>query len=378
MSSRSRYLAQAERFQLYAHAAYGSPTSYAQWAEDLILLRALNTVDRGFYIDVGAWDEVQDSVTKLFYEKGWSGINIEPCPRWFSTLVAPRSRDINLRLAASDHTGVVTLHEIPETGLSTIVAKYADQYLAQGLPHRAYPVPCRPLRDICDEYVHGDIHFLKIDVEGAEKSVLQGCDFNRFRPWLLVIEATVPNTQTPCHAEWEDLVLRTGYEFALFHGVNRYYVARERQGLKAIIQQPESSLLSVRGRKIRSLKPVTPLGEASEASSHKSFSEPPSHPLRPLSACQIEAGLTGQPSSRALPEKPEVKSRPCATTILAYVIALAGLVIIAGGTWELNTDSREMLRVSIALTGIMMIAGGFGLIGLAQALRLLLELNANR
>jgi Methyltransferase FkbM domain len=193
---------------------------------------------------------------------------------------------------------------------------------------------------VCADYVRGDIHFLKIDVEGAERSVLQGCDFNRFRPWVLVIEATVPNTQTPCHEEWEDLVLRTGYEFALFHGVNRYYVARERLGLKAIIQQPESTLLSVRGRKIRSLKPVTPLGQASEDSSHKAFSEPPSHPSRALSACQ-------RTSSRALPEKPEVKSRPCATTILAYVIALAGLVIIADGTWELNTDGARFTAARV-------------------------------
>jgi FkbM family methyltransferase len=228
--------------------AWPGAASYAQFGEDLILLSALNTVDRGFYIDVGAWDELKDSVTKLFYDKGWNGINIEPCPRWFHTLVARRPRDINLCLAASDHVGFVTLHEILETGLSTTVPKYADKYLAQGLPHRAYSVPCRPLGDICAEYVRGDIHFLKIDVEGAEKSVLQGYDFNRFRPWLLVIEATVPSTQTPCYAEWEDLVLGAGYELALFHEVNRYYVARERPRLKALIQQPEPSLVSIQRR----------------------------------------------------------------------------------------------------------------------------------
>ena len=377
----SRSVASAERYPRYVDAAYAGPTSYAQFAEDLILMRALNTVDCGFYIDIGAWDEVRDSVTKLFYEKGWSGINIEPCPRWFETLTAARLRDINLRLAASDHSGVVTLHEISETGLSTTVAKYADQYLAQGLPHRAYPVPCRPLRDICDEYVHGDIHFLKIDVEGAEKSVLQGCDFNRFRPWLLVIEATLPTTQTPCYEEWEDLVLGAGYEFALSHEVNRYYVARERLGLKTLIQQSESTLASVQRRKTPSPKPAIQSlpGGLSEDSRHEPFSTPPALTSRSLSARELEkAGLETQTSFSASTEKGDyllAKGAPAMrTTVLAYVIAAVGLLMLIFGAWGFFVLNNAEIDVALTDYAIVfgLIGGGFAMIGLAQALRLLL------
>lgn len=52
--------------------------SYAQNYEDVMLHRALKGVEKGFYIDVGANDPVQYSVTKAFYERGWRGINIEP------------------------------------------------------------------------------------------------------------------------------------------------------------------------------------------------------------------------------------------------------------------------------------------------------------
>jgi FkbM family methyltransferase len=351
------YLARAQKRQQYADPAYTGAASYAQFGEDLILIGALNTVDHGFYIDVGAWDEVKDSVTKLFYDKGWNGINVEPCPRWFNTLVAPRSRDINLCLAASDYAGVVTLHEISETGLSTTVTKYADQYLAQGLPHRAYSVPCRPLREICAKYVRGDIHFLKIDVEGAEKPVLQGCDFNRFRPWLLVIEATVPTTQTPCYEEWEDLVLGAGYEFALAHEVNRYYVARERLGLKALIQRPESSLVS-------EPSPILPAGHAQESCT----AGPPAERGR-----EANAGIPEK-----VPSKPKPFLRFARTTILAYVIAIFGLALIAAGAWDIYLFSNEqMFEVTLSDygAGIRTIAGGFIMIGLAQALRLLLEIN---
>ena len=54
--------------------------TYAQNFEDVMLERALKSVSAGTYIDVGAWHPEFDSVTRHFYERGWSGINIEPVP----------------------------------------------------------------------------------------------------------------------------------------------------------------------------------------------------------------------------------------------------------------------------------------------------------
>ena len=63
------------------------------------------------------------------------------------------------------------------------------------------------------------------------------------------------------------------------------------------------------------------------------------------------------------------------TTILAYVIALGGAAIIVVGLWGLYILIKERvaeLRVRDYMATIQTIAVGFGLIGLAQALRLLL------
>jgi hypothetical protein len=54
--------------------------SYAQNREDILLWRALRDLSGGFYIDVGAEDPTQNSVTRAFYERGWHGINVEPVP----------------------------------------------------------------------------------------------------------------------------------------------------------------------------------------------------------------------------------------------------------------------------------------------------------
>jgi len=62
------------------------------------------------------------------------------------------------------------------------------------------------------------------------------------------------------------------------------------------------------------------------------------------------------------------------TTILAYVIAFLGLIMIAGGIWGLFDLIRQTVRIPLRYYAIVigMMCGGFAMIGLAQALRLLL------
>ena len=56
-----------------------------------------------------------------------------------------------------------------------------------------------------------DVHWMKIDVEGMEADVLRGWDATLLRPWILLIEATRPNSPEPCHEHWEPMVLAAGY-----------------------------------------------------------------------------------------------------------------------------------------------------------------------
>ena len=201
--------------------------SYAQNFEDVLLRRALARVGHGFYVDVGAQDPVRDSVTKAFYEMGWHGINIEPVPRWFEKISQDRSRDTNLRVVACDADGEVIFYEVEGSGLSTLSQACAEGYRQQGFQVVEHLVPMRRLSGLLDEHAEGDIHFLKIDVEGAEASVIAGIDFERHRPWILVVEARLPNSTTDAYDAWEGRLLAAGYVFAWDDGLNRFYYAKE-------------------------------------------------------------------------------------------------------------------------------------------------------
>lgn len=207
--------------------------SYAQNFEDVILWRVLKHIEKGFYIDVGANDPNIDSVTKAFYDRGWRGINIEPVGQWFEKLKDERIRDINLQLAAGFCAGELKIFEIPNTGLSTIDPEFAEKHRREhGFEVVEKIVPVKPLVEICNEYHVAPIHFLKVDVEGAESQVLSGMDFSVIRPWIVVIESTLPNSQVEDYKNWESLLTGSGYECVYFDGLNRFYVAEEHPELK--------------------------------------------------------------------------------------------------------------------------------------------------
>jgi len=94
--------------------------SYAQNLEDIILWRVFSDVECGVYIDVGANSPEVDSVTKLFYNAGWRGVNIEPVPSSYEELSEHRPGDINIGKCATSEDGQkLTILKVESTGLST-------------------------------------------------------------------------------------------------------------------------------------------------------------------------------------------------------------------------------------------------------------------
>lgn len=203
--------------------------SYAQNFEDVLLWRALKNVQSGFYIDVGAADPREGSVTQAFYERGWNGINVEPEPTYAERLKAERPRDVNLAIAAGSERGTTVFHRIAGTGLSTLNRETAELHSKSDFPsYEEMEVEVRTIFEIWTSNGSPEVHFLKIDVEGAERNVLQGCCLDMLRPWIVVIEATKPLSPEPVREEFEELLISSRYERCWFDGINDWYIPTER------------------------------------------------------------------------------------------------------------------------------------------------------
>jgi len=214
--------------------------TYSQNFEDLILWRALKDVEEGFYIDVGANDSIKDSVTKAFYDKGWSGINIEPEYRFYRSLKKDRIRDINLNCAISSTYKEIPLYVSKLRGWSTTNKDVSQSQEEQSLVEEVITVEAKTLDAVVKENESkiSDIHFLKVDVEGAEKDVLESFSFVEYKPWIVVVESTAPGTNEDVSNLWEHLLLDKGYFKVYFDGVNKYYLSDEKECLKSAFLYP--------------------------------------------------------------------------------------------------------------------------------------------
>ena len=212
--------------------------SYAQNAEDIVLYRLFREQGFGRYVDVGASHPEFDSVTKLFYDRGWRGINIEPSPTEFELLLAARPDDINLAIAIGRSKGTANLFlgSNEQRGLGSLKKSVAE--FSIGDAAKAVEVPVTTLADVVAEHVTGPVDFLKIDVEGFERDVIAGADWSSFRPRVVVVEATAPNTVIPTNEEWEPMLTDARYVCVLFDGLNRFYADEADEEARAVLKVP--------------------------------------------------------------------------------------------------------------------------------------------
>jgi FkbM family methyltransferase len=178
-----------------------------------------------------------------FYLQGWRGITVEPNP-WLSRLTrAVRPRDRHVEAAVGAKSGETTFYVVDDFhGLSTAIESHARSAQAQfGKGSQAITVPMTTLRELCGGHAPAAFDFLKVDVEGAEKDVLLGGDWQSYRPKVVVAEALAPYTLAPAWEDWEPFLARHGYRYVLFDSLNRYYLAEEANELAARFETAPSS-----------------------------------------------------------------------------------------------------------------------------------------
>lgn len=209
--------------------------SFSQNGEDVILNRLFKNKKNGFYVDIGAYHPVIKSTSYFAYLRGWNGINIDVCDENIKRFSKIRPRDININAAIGLPGQNKTFYMLPGTTRSTIDKALSLKYQRRGFKIEEKVLITQSLGQIYSLKKHPTIDFLNLDVEGSEKNVIEGIDFQYIKPKVIVIEATYPEQEIISSEGWEEILFKNDYQQIFFDGLNKYFCA---QGFAKNIEFP--------------------------------------------------------------------------------------------------------------------------------------------
>ncbi len=212
--------------------------SYSANFEDVILHRIFGDQRVGFFVDVGAADPRMENDCKALYDQGWSGINVEPNPSLHQALVEQRPRDRSLGIALGEVDGTERYYEVQGTGLSTLDPDEAARCRAEGWTVIERVVETRTLGRLLEQVAPDRFDLLKVDVEGWEERVLRGNDWSRYRPSVILVEATLPERPIKRQSGIAAFLASHGYHQAHFDGLNDFYVREDFRGADGAFALP--------------------------------------------------------------------------------------------------------------------------------------------
>lgn len=192
--------------------------SYSQAAEDLALIHILSSVP-GFYIDVGAHHPSRFSVTRLLYQQGWRGINIDANPDVETLFEKDRPRD-QFIFAAVGQMNSYEFTRFQEPAISTANSEWRRRFENEGNPIRdEIQVPGLKLFNLlCQLPKDQEIDFLNIDIEGSDFDALKSLELPNLPldkvPKYVALETTWPVSRA-LETDSVKLAMEWGYKPAL-------------------------------------------------------------------------------------------------------------------------------------------------------------------
>ena len=173
----------------------------SQYGECKILHALFSNSSAGYFIDIGAADGIRYSNTFNLIEAGWSGILVEPCKHFLSTLHKNNSDNPNVHVFAggiSNFDGTTKFYVWKEGGdsqISTIIEQQYEEikndewWKKEGQFTDEYDVDIlKPTTFLNKFKVPKQIEFVDIDAEGSEMDILESWPWNDYNVQLFCIE----------------------------------------------------------------------------------------------------------------------------------------------------------------------------------------------
>lgn len=206
-------------------------SSYSQYGEDLILkgLMERDQIDlskKGFYLDVGAHHPTRFSNTKLFYDLGWGGINIEPNEGIKNLFDKTRPRDKTLEIGLGKRCGYQKFFLYNESALNSCNNRDSELSDTPYSSTGSKEIETSRMEVILNDF-HGESlpepNFLDIDVEGLEMEVLEGNNWDKFKFNYILIEQKIKSLELVKNSAVFMFLKKLGYKAIANNGITTIY-----------------------------------------------------------------------------------------------------------------------------------------------------------
>ena len=211
----------------------GARTCFSVHGEELILNELLwrsgRNVERGFYVDIGAYHPWNASNTASLYLDGWRGIVVEPNPYMAEEFRRERPEDIIIEAAVTTSNGTGTLYSFGDWASSNSLDRSWVQSVIDTQHvsvEQEIEVPTATMEHLLDKWLpeNTQIDFLNVDVEGLDEAVLRSNNWNRYLPSVIAVEEYSMSLLDPQASPIMNLLEPLGYRLVSRAVLTNFYI----------------------------------------------------------------------------------------------------------------------------------------------------------
>jgi FkbM family methyltransferase len=204
-------------------------TTFSQQGEDLILERIIQNIlgwdlnERRFYVDIGAYHPIMNSVTYTLYKRKWRGIVFDPYKQSKTLFEKYRPEDIFINNVVGETDNIeVDFYFSKKRDFSMQSTKYPKK-------EKNYEIQKLKQVNITNELERNSVtnfDIINIDVEGAEYEILKTIDFNKYRPSVVIVEIKSENINEALSSDTIKLLFNEGYTLHAVAVLSYFFVRK--------------------------------------------------------------------------------------------------------------------------------------------------------
>lgn len=200
--------------ELLGRATYPSQVGQDKWVVETVF----PGVTDGYFLDVGSGDGQFHSNTALLERRGWKGICVDPFPSNMDQRTCQVFKEVVWSVP-----GRVMTFQLAE-GLGGL-AETLDRWKEQAMKAPSVQLTTVTLDDILTRAkAPAFIHFMSLDIEGAELEALRAFPFDRVRLGALAIEH---NYEEPKRTQLVEFLGARGYRRTHSYRQDDFFVAAD-------------------------------------------------------------------------------------------------------------------------------------------------------